>query len=363
MLAEAVASVARQTFDDWELIVVDDGSTDGSLEWLDEVSTEDPRIRSFERQRLPRGAPTCRNVGAEQARGGYLVFLDSDDVLSPHCLSQRSGFLDEHPALDFAVFPMVLFEREPWDLGLLWNTWHRSPCLENCDLRRFLMGGDPPWQTSMPIWQKSAFLRLGAWDEEAWSWQDWELHVRALVTGCQYERVTAPPDCRGRRHRESRISLAAFNPQILERRIQTLDSIIERLSEATIRESVWAPGLVRLLVGQAETAALRGAPLELVLAVLHRARYISAATSPRWRALEAYLRMQHTLAMRDTPLLRGGLVRIIRTLRPAWLPARRTHEQRHLSGAAIATLRRGDQGCMAPGDFDWPPELTEAGRH
>jgi len=363
LLAEAVASVARQTSADWELIVVDDGSNDGSLEWLDEISAREPRIRPLKRPRPPSGAPTCRNVGAQQARGRYLVFLDSDDVLAPHCLSQRARYLDDHPRLYLAVFPMLLFEHEPWDLGLLWNVWHRSPCVESCDLQRFLVGEDPPWQTSMPIWRKAAFQRLGAWDEGASSLQDWELHVRALIASCRYERVAAPPDCCGRRHQGPRISLTAFSPPVLARRIRTLDSIIERLGASAHSETLWAPRLVRLLVRQAERAALRAAPLELVLALLHRARDLSAATSPRWRALEAYLRVQRALAARDTPLLRGGLMRTMRTLRPDWFSSCRTYGRRRLSEPAIAALRRGDQEGAMPGDIDWPLELIDAGRH
>ena len=291
------------------------------------------------------------------------MFLDSDDVLSPHCLSQRSGFLDEHHDLDFAVFPMVLFENEPWDRGVLWNVWHRSPCVESCDLQRFLVGDDPAWQTSMPIWRKAALLRLGAWDEEASSLQDWELHVRALIASCRYEWVLAPPDCCGRRHDGPRISRTVFNPPVLARRIRTLDSIIERLGASTYSETLWVPKIVRLLVSLAERAALRAAPLELVLPLLHRARDLSPATGSRWRVLEAYLRVQCALAARDTRLIRGGLVRTMRTFRPGWFSFCRTFGRRRLSEPAIAALRRGDQERATPGDIDWRVELTEAGRH
>lgn len=83
LLLEAVESVRAQTFADWELIVADDGSSDGSAEAVEALA--DPRIRVL---RLPHAADEgiARNAGAAAARGAWLAFLDSDDVWLPHKL-------------------------------------------------------------------------------------------------------------------------------------------------------------------------------------------------------------------------------------------------------------------------------------
>jgi glycosyltransferase involved in cell wall biosynthesis len=76
-LRDAVASVLAQTYDRWELVIVDDGSTDGTRGYLETLG--DGRIRPI---LGPRGGNPAapRNLGARTARGAYLAFLDSDDL-------------------------------------------------------------------------------------------------------------------------------------------------------------------------------------------------------------------------------------------------------------------------------------------
>lgn len=76
-LARAVASLQAQTFSDFELFLVDDGSTDGSSALCDELAAEDERIRVVHQENA--GAAAARNAAIEQARGDYLYFMDGDD--------------------------------------------------------------------------------------------------------------------------------------------------------------------------------------------------------------------------------------------------------------------------------------------
>src|SRR5690348_3334121 len=80
-LAEAVASVVAQSYPDWELLLVDDGSTDGSTALAQQIVVRDPqRMRYLEHPgHANRGMSATRNLGIAQARGTYLAFLDADD--------------------------------------------------------------------------------------------------------------------------------------------------------------------------------------------------------------------------------------------------------------------------------------------
>lgn len=95
-LAEAIASVRAQTSTDWEMIVIDDGSSDGTAALLD--AQDDPRIRIIHQANA--GVSAARNAGLDAARGVYVTFLDADDLLPPEALDVRARFLDMNPEVD-----------------------------------------------------------------------------------------------------------------------------------------------------------------------------------------------------------------------------------------------------------------------
>ena len=95
-LSEAIDSVLNQTYTDFELIVVDDGSTDNTVEILKRYQQNSYIHCRFETH-ADRG--TAKNVGLEMARGRYIAFLDADDVWLPDKLEKQVAFLDEHPQI------------------------------------------------------------------------------------------------------------------------------------------------------------------------------------------------------------------------------------------------------------------------
>ncbi len=96
---EAVASVLAQTYRDWELLLVDDGSTDSSTEIARRHALENPTsIRYLEHEgHQNRGMSATRNLGISQARGEYIGFLDADDVWLPHKLEQQVAIFQSYP--------------------------------------------------------------------------------------------------------------------------------------------------------------------------------------------------------------------------------------------------------------------------
>jgi glycosyltransferase involved in cell wall biosynthesis len=98
-MAEAVESVLAQTYRNWELLLVDDGSTDGSTEIAMEYVKQFPdKIRYVQHENHQnRGMSATRNLGVSNAKGKYIAFLDSDDVWLPHKLEQQLKILQTHP--------------------------------------------------------------------------------------------------------------------------------------------------------------------------------------------------------------------------------------------------------------------------
>jgi glycosyltransferase involved in cell wall biosynthesis len=182
LLCEAMDSVQRQNFDEWEHLVVDDGSDDGTTEEVTKRATADHRIRYLQRTGEKSGASVCRNIGISESGAEFIVFLDSDDLLAPACLARRVELMQRNLDLDFATFQTAVFRDTPGDLRREWDTE-----LLGDDLLRFLFF-ECPWIITGPVWRRTSLLRLGLFDESLLSWQDMDLHIRALTAGFRYLR-------------------------------------------------------------------------------------------------------------------------------------------------------------------------------
>ena len=136
-LAEAIDSVRAQTYPSWEIVLVDDGSSDRSTQIARDYAQRFPdRIRYVEHPRHEtRGMSAARNLGLAHARGQYVGFLDADDTWEPNKLREQVGLLDMRP--DVAMV---------YGRTLLWHSWRgdASAADEFCDL------GVPPDSTLEP---------------------------------------------------------------------------------------------------------------------------------------------------------------------------------------------------------------------
>src|SRR6185369_4925520 len=110
-LGEAVESVVKQTYRDFELLIIDDGSTDASLETANRLASkyrDEVSIRVFHLDDV--GPSAARRFGVAQARGRYWLPLDADDRIAPEYLAKTVPILDANPALGFVYVDTVYFE-------------------------------------------------------------------------------------------------------------------------------------------------------------------------------------------------------------------------------------------------------------
>jgi glycosyltransferase involved in cell wall biosynthesis len=98
LLKRSVGSLLRQSFEDWELIAVDDGSEDNSYKILNKYHCENENIKIIRQSNLK--LPRSRNTGIYASKGKYITFLDSDDEYKPDHLLERVNFLNSHPEID-----------------------------------------------------------------------------------------------------------------------------------------------------------------------------------------------------------------------------------------------------------------------
>ena len=232
-IEQSLNSVLQQSFGNFELIVVDDCSTDGSVALVKSMQARDGRIR-LAANAENRGANVCRNEGIRLARGKYLVFFDADDLLASHCLEQRVRLMKSDEKLDVAVHTMQVFRQSPGDSAYNWLPDVAHP------LNAFL-AHDLPWQTMQPIWKKEVIGKAGGFDEAFSRLQDVELHTRLLLDkNLHYRLVNGAPDCYYRTD-ESRKNFEELN-------------FLQRWTSASVQycskfERLAPPGLKKFLFG------------------------------------------------------------------------------------------------------------------
>src|SRR5262245_582888 len=101
LLLDAFQAIRSQRFTDWELIVVDDGSTDDTRRLVEGLAAEVPQPVHYVWQEN-QGAYAARNTGLNRLRGKYVAFYDSDDIWLPHHLGDCVDALDGNPDVDWA---------------------------------------------------------------------------------------------------------------------------------------------------------------------------------------------------------------------------------------------------------------------
>ncbi|WP_054113710.1 glycosyltransferase family 2 protein [Marinagarivorans algicola] len=106
-IGKAVESVQRQTYIEWELLITDDGSIDGSVELIERLASSDKRIKFFSLQKNG-GAGVARNNSIKNAVGRYIAFLDADDSWDPEKLDCQITFMKENGvALTYSAYQKI----------------------------------------------------------------------------------------------------------------------------------------------------------------------------------------------------------------------------------------------------------------
>jgi len=180
LIVETLNSVIGQSYNNWECIVVDDGSIDNTLEVLQAYVAKDKRLSFYSRpENKIKGPSSCRNLGIERSKGDFIIFLDSDDLLSSDCLLNRLEFAQNNLQCDFFIFKTELFKTEVGDLNLIFNLELESYSDENY-LDLFLRGLTP-FCVSSVLWKTKQIKLLRGFDEKMPILEDPELHIRAFT--------------------------------------------------------------------------------------------------------------------------------------------------------------------------------------
>lgn len=124
LVSKAIDSVVGQSYDDWELLIVDDGSTDSSLEILRRYGANDPRIKVYTQQN--QGVSKARNLALSHASGEFLCFLDADDWLPENSLQARINKFQESPAISFVDGQVDVYDETGKTIQRTWKPAFRG---------------------------------------------------------------------------------------------------------------------------------------------------------------------------------------------------------------------------------------------
>ncbi len=174
-IASAVGSVLAQTFEDFELIIVNDGSSDGTRGVIDRLADQDGRVRVFHRDNA--GICAASNFGIAQSRAPLIARLDSDDLAEPERLAKQVAFMGEHEdVVCLGTFVDYIDEK-----GRRLTTIQTPLTHEAIDAKH-LEGHCSVWHTSA-VFRRAAFEQVGGYNTDFACCVDMELWLRLGEVG------------------------------------------------------------------------------------------------------------------------------------------------------------------------------------
>ncbi len=307
-LREAVDSVREQSFSDWEIILVDDGSSDGSSALARRLSSEDPgRIRYLDHPgHANLGMSASRNAGVDAARGRYVAFLDSDDRYLPSRLASHVAILEQTPHV--SAVQGCLWYWKSWagapdeaEIPPLGTYEGVTPPTGLLDLLLRTRGGTAPGICSLTI-RREVYLRLGGC-EPAFTglFEDQVLWSKLYLSQAVY--VTGEPTSLYRQRADSSTGKAG-EQGLIEARLAYLEWL-EGYLEGLPVVSRTTRALLRASIGEYRSpmsAAVKGFP-EKLLAPL---RQVGLASLPAPLAQRTVLIWRNYKSRRHQRRLRGA---------------------------------------------------------
>lgn len=168
-LPESVGSILLQTYKSYEILVVDDGSTDNTKEVLSPFMQKIKYIKLEQN----RGLPIARNIGIQSAQGKYIAFLDADDLWLPEKLQTDVNYFDQHPEVSMVYSRHINIDEKGYTLSS--NRKKRLPSgnifIQLFSEQNFII-------SSSVVVRRDVFATTGLFDERLFNCQDWDMWLR-----------------------------------------------------------------------------------------------------------------------------------------------------------------------------------------
>lgn len=232
-IEETIKSVISQDYENLEVIIVNDGSTDRTIEILEKISNQYQKIQVYSKEN--EGVSAARNYGFKRSQGKYVVFLDADDLLAKTFISECADVMDNNNTLSVVYTQVQFFERQS---GIF--------KLPKLDFQRLLSGN---CLTVTAMIRAEMFESVGMYDEKLNYVEDWEFWIRLLHKYPYFRKIEKPLFFYRRRNSQNSVTdLNEKNDSFIEASLYlyrkhydlyknhglTMDVLLEKVNEASL---------------------------------------------------------------------------------------------------------------------------------
>lgn len=284
LLAEAIASVLKQTWSEFEMIIVDDGSCDGTGDMVSKIP--DARIRYQYQEN--EGQSSARNKGLAAARGDFIAFLDSDNVWLDTRLERHLRLFEWFPDTDLVYGVSVPYEGETWSPPTALR-----PRPIGLVTRQLLLGNFVPFNSV--LMRRTLAERTGPFDESLRSAEDYDFWLRASLYG-----RFLPDDEVSTLYRKTPGSIStdlarnfAANEKILRRFLETNPTVGSPSQEAATWSSFYENASGQWSGAHEHAKAVRYAARAIKASPLNASCYLAAARSIAYALRSVFTRLLH----------------------------------------------------------------------
>lgn len=184
-LPATLNSLYRQTCTDWELIAVDDGSSDRTAAILAEAARKDSRVLVIRRK--GGGLVAALNAGLEACRAPLLARLDGDDICHPRRLELQAAYLEAHPATGLVASNFRHFPRTDLKQGMIdYESWQNGLTGHSLIIRDLFV--ESPFVHPSVMMRRTVMEKMGGFQDNSWP-EDYDLWLRMAATGIEFARL------------------------------------------------------------------------------------------------------------------------------------------------------------------------------
>lgn len=217
LLGETLDSIICQTYQSWECILIDDGSTDATLELMEFYSNQDSRIKFHPRPHdRPKGANSCRNYGFELSKGDYINWFDSDDLMKETFLERKiAGF---NNGVDMVISKSELISHNEEFIRKENRTKETDNLFEDFICLKV------SWYLPDPMYKRKFLTGKELFNEDLFKGQDREFHIRRLLEDPQIKFI----DEYLTMYRQSELSISNdFSPNVIRSNYVAINKQLE----------------------------------------------------------------------------------------------------------------------------------------